>query len=313
VIRFIYKIVVFTFPILIFICFSEFIIKQIPNDYSYKNEYLTKNAQHIQILILGSSHSFFGINPKYFSKNSFNAAHVSQSLKYDLFILKKFKKNFSNLKVLILPISYFTLFTQLEDGQEHWRAKYYSLYYNCRYHSNLMYNTEVMTSKPLTIIELLIKYFNGENNITVSNLGFGLSYTNTAQSDLRKSGISAAKRHTKNSNMNLLDTNLKLLSNIFTECDKMGVHPIIFTPPAWKSYRDNIDIKQFSMMKTSLASVLKKYANVKYYDFMEDDRFHKVDYKDADHLNDIGAKKLTRILDEIIQTNDKIYIKNLFR
>jgi len=297
---------VFACPIVLFICLAECFIRQIPNDYSYKNKYLTNNAPDINILILGSSHSFYGINPEYFTKNAFNASHVSQSLNYDLFIFQKFKKSFSNLKVLIFPISYFTLFTQLEDGQEHWRAKYYSLYYNCRYHSNIRYNTEVMTSKPLTIIEFMIKYFKGENNITVSKLGFGLNYSNTEQSDLTMKGMSAAKRHTKNSKMSLLDTNLELLSNIFEECDRMGVHPIIFTPPAWKSYRDNINLKQLSLMKTSLTSLLKKYPKVKYYDLMEDNRFHKEDYKDADHLNNIGAKKLTRILNEIIHHDYQI-------
>ena len=304
--RFIYKLIVFALPIFIFICLSEFFIRQIPNDYSYKNKYLTSKSENIEILILGSSHSFFGINPSFFSVNAFNAAHVSQSLNYDYYIFNKFKKNLFNLKVLILPISYFTLFSQLEDSEEHWRLKYYTIYYNCDYHTALWYNSEVMTSKPLTIIKLLAKYYKGETNITVSNFGFCLNYTNSKQLDLKMKGISAAKRHTKNSKMSLLGTNLQLLKKLLTETDKMNIHSILFTPPAWKSYIENIDMKQFSLMKKSIGSLLKKYPKVKYYDFMNDNRFQQSDFKDADHLNGIGAKKLTIIINDIIKRNNLI-------
>ena len=67
----------------------EFLVRKIPNVYGYKFEEITKNDKHYKTLILGSSHSFFGINPDYLSDPSFNAANVSQDFKYDSYVLEK--------------------------------------------------------------------------------------------------------------------------------------------------------------------------------------------------------------------------------
>lgn len=228
--QFVRKVILFALPILFFVFFVEYIARQIPNNYSYKNEYLSKNAENVELLILGSSHSFYGINPDYFTLNAFNASHVSQSLNYDYFIFEKFKNNFSNMKVLVLPISYFTLFSQLEDGIEDWRVKNYSIYYECGYHSSLKYKTEILNTKPIKIGKQVVKYLwsNGKTkNITVSKLGFGFNYSNQKQSDLLTTGISAAKRHAKKK-FNRLDGNLKLINKLITESSKMDIKVFLF-------------------------------------------------------------------------------------
>jgi hypothetical protein len=71
-------------------------------------------------------------------------------LEYDLFLLKKYTKKANNLKFIILPISYFTLFQDLKDGIESWREKYYYLYYNYPKLHNWKNALEILspTSKP---------------------------------------------------------------------------------------------------------------------------------------------------------------------
>ncbi|OEU60442.1 MAG: hypothetical protein BAW33_00165 [Desulfobacterales bacterium C00003104] len=300
--QFVLKIILFALPILFFVFFVEYIARQIPNDYSYKNEYLSKNAENIEILVLGSSHSFYGINPDHFTLNAFNASHVSQSLNYDYFIFKKFKNNFSNIKVLVLPISYVTLFSRLEDGIEDWRVKNYSIYYECEYHSSLKYKTEILNTKPMKIGKQVVKYLwsNGKTkNITVSKLGFGLNYSNQEQSDLIATGISAAKRHTKKK-LNKLDGNLELINKLITDSSKMDIKVFLFTPPALSSYIENLNTQQLLIMQINISNIVKKHSNVEYHSFLQDDRFVKGDFKDADHLNGIGAKKLTKIIDRMI-------------
>ena len=101
-------------PILFFFLVLEIAIRKIPNDYQLKKDYLDKNAAEINTLILGSSHTFYGLNPEYFSKKTFNAAYVSQSLDLDYEILKKYDSKLKNLKTVIVPISYFSLFETLD-------------------------------------------------------------------------------------------------------------------------------------------------------------------------------------------------------
>lgn len=291
---------------------AEYIVRQIPNDYSYKNAYLNTNSENIEILALGSSHSFYGINPVYFSRIAFNAAHVSQSLNYDYFIFNKFKNNLSNLKTLILPVSYFTLFSELENGIENWRVKNYSIYYGCQYHNDIKYNFETVAEKPLTVLRKVLQYFRGSNNITVSELGFGLKYSNAQQSDLLATGEAAAKRHTKANNLELLATNLNLLNKLISESNENGIRVIIFTPPARKSYISKLNKHQLSLMRSSIADIIRGRSNVEYYDFMNDSRFVDDDFKDADHLNGVGAKKLTQFIDHIIQDKIKMaYIEGV--
>ena len=110
-------------PILFFFLVLEIAIRKIPNDYQLKKDYLDKNAAEINTLILGSSHTFYGLNPEYFSKKTFNAAYVSQSLDLDYEILKKYDSKLKNLKTVIVPISYFSLFETLDTDVEKWRIK----------------------------------------------------------------------------------------------------------------------------------------------------------------------------------------------
>ena len=61
-------------------------------------------------------------------RNCFNASNVSQTYIYDLEILKKYEYNWANLKVIVLPVSYFSLFMKLEASKEYWRVKDYVIY-----------------------------------------------------------------------------------------------------------------------------------------------------------------------------------------
>jgi hypothetical protein len=61
-------IIAFFLPLLISVvclCVAEFIVRQAPNVYKYKHEYI--RSKEFEILVLGSSHAYFGINPEFFS------------------------------------------------------------------------------------------------------------------------------------------------------------------------------------------------------------------------------------------------------
>jgi hypothetical protein len=61
-------------------------------------------------------------------------------------------------------------------------------------------------------------------------------------------------------------------------------------------------------MNKEISNVVKLHPNVEYFSFMQDKRFKKEDFKDADHLNGLGAKKLTVIIDQMI--NKKVFAMN---
>ena len=66
----------FFLPIVFIALIAEYSIRQIPNDYSYKNQWMETNSKSINILCLGPSSVYYGINPQYFDKKAFNGSHV---------------------------------------------------------------------------------------------------------------------------------------------------------------------------------------------------------------------------------------------
>ena len=105
--KFILKTIFFLLPILVLAVIMEISLRAIPNDYKQKRNYMDSHSDEIEVLVLGSSHSLYGINPKYFSQKTYNMAYVSQSLDLDYKILEKYYNRFKNLKTIIVDISYF--------------------------------------------------------------------------------------------------------------------------------------------------------------------------------------------------------------
>lgn len=291
--------ILFLLPILVGGVVMEIMIRHIPNDYDQKKNYLDKNSNDIQILILGSSHSFRDIDPAYFYMNAYNAAYVSQSLDLDLEILKKYKNEFKNLDVLILPISYFSFYSTLGGGKESWREKNYEIYYDIDVSNSLTDHFEILSNKLIINLKRLGSYYLlGNQPINSTKLGWGERHSNSKK-NLIKSGQEAAKRHGKKGT-NILDKNIKILRSIIELCEEQNVNVILYTPPAFKTYRQNIDKDQLQETVEKAKGIASTYSNCQYFNFIDDPRFAKEDFFDADHLNNKGAKKFTLILQEKI-------------
>ena len=294
--KFIDHVAIFFLIIAIVLLMIELFIRYIPNDYSYKNEYLAKNASEIQIMSMGSSHGVYAIDPSYFKRSGFNASHVSQSLEYDYKIWNKFKESLINLDTLILPISYFSLFSNLEDGSEAWRAKNYSIYYKIG-SKRIKDTMEIFNQSPISLFKIIAKAARGVTNLTVSELGASKVYK--SQSDLISSGLAAAKRHTEK-DFSRLEENLGYIKSIIDDCASRGINVLLVTTPTTAYYWKNLDEKQLQLMKSALTTLVQVNPNVEYLDLLKDGRFEDSDFRDADHLNPKGAEKFTKIIDKAI-------------
>ena len=291
-------------PLLLGIVLCEYYLRKIPNDYSYKNEWLSNNAGSIRVLNMGSSHAFFGIEPSLFSCKSFNAAHVSQSIKYDHFIFSKFVNEMDSLEVLVLPVSYGSfLGFGPENGIEDWRVKYYSIYYGCKYHRfEPKYNLEVYNGLQFDKVwnSILCK----ADHRTCNELGFGTTYKLENRSeDWKESGATAAKRHTRAKiDSSIMEKNIRLVGEMVDKCVEKKAQVIILTTPTFLTYRENLNREQLKLMEDCCNSFVEQYDNVCYLNLLADERFCEEDFYDADHLNEFGAAKLTKILQQTIDS-----------
>ena len=304
--RFTTKIVLLSLPILFAIICLEIALRCIPNDYKYKKKYLDINSDEIETLILGSSHAYFGIDPRYFSSKTFNASYVSQSFDIDFAILSKYHDNLKNLKTVVIPVSYFTLFSNLSISPEAWRIKKYAIYYGINLSNNLSDYSELSTVRFRDNFDRLRGYYiKSESFVSSSKLGWGTSYNSENALDLTETGRASALRHRCDLNLEIIQNafkeNLALLDSIQEWCVNKNVKIILITPPAYETYRNNLNIEQLNLAIETANAYVTKFDNCNYYNFINDSSFTAKDFYDGDHLSEIGAKKLSTILSTIIE------------
>ncbi len=276
----------------------ESLLRNIPNDYSFKKKYLDKNSNQIEYLFLGSSHTFYGINPTFIDGKAFNAAHISQTIDYDYEILMKYKSDFKSLKIIFLPIDYLTLFSRVKAGKESWRVKNYQIYYQIFKTFNIEKNTELFSfSIKRNINRIKNYYYWGKNQLTCDSLGFGNNIKE--QSDLFTSGINNAKRHTKK-DTSFYTPNKVLVKSILNYAYDNNARVILYSNPVFHTYSENLDSTQLDLIMRFINDLQIQYLDLNYYDFSTDKFFTADDFRDADHLNHNGAERLSKIFNNII-------------
>lgn len=298
--KFILRLFLFITPIIIISLIVEFSLRAIPNSYKVKADYLKKHSNEIKILILGSSHASMGLNPYLINGVCYNAAMTSQSIDIDLEILKKHKGQWHNLKFIVLPIDYFSLYSRLESSTESWRIKDYVISYNLPLKSTINNHYEIFSSSLIKIIKRLYNYYFLQNSelyyTELGNEDFGIKKN---EYELIISGKNAAKRHTKVSS-SYFSKNLDVLKQFKNFCINNNVNLILYTSPGYKSYTFFLDSTQLNTTINTIKSFSYKKPFCIYKNFLTDSSFYKSDFYDGDHLNDKGSKKLSLKINDII-------------
>jgi len=251
--KFLIKITKFLLPVILIILMIEFFLIKIPNDYQYKSDFLSKNAQEIETLILGSSHSFYGIDPSFFDSNSFNCAIIAQTLEYDFEIFEKYKEEFNDLELLILPISSFTLFSRMKESKEPWRKKNYSIYYGIDLNSTLEDKFEILSNGSQSRFNRLVSYYIlGNKYKSCNELGWGTKYKSIHKKDLETTAAKVAKYHNydvEKDNVKFnLNQSIDMLEDIIQWCKLKNIKVMLLTPPASEAYRNKINKEQLNIM-----------------------------------------------------------------
>lgn len=295
--RYIRLLIIFVIPLFVFFLSIELVLRKIPNDFKYKAKYLDKNSEKLDLLILGSSHSLSFVIPENLPMNAFNAANLNQTLKYDHFIFSKYKDKMKNLKTVIIPISYGSFFTSLDNGKDKWRIKDYKLYMGYDDVNPLKYNLEVTNGSTAVQFQQCYDYLiKGEDMIDCSEKGFGIKFSRDPQSKLEITGKSVSDRHNRECSLDYVEENLMHLEYIIGECQKRSIKVVLYTAPAYKSYRTYLKPELLKKTYELIKVIESKYDNVKYKNYLEDERFDSNLFRDVDHLNEMGAIKFTDIL-----------------
>jgi hypothetical protein len=297
--NFLTQLMAFLLPILFLGAIAEFLLRRMPNDFKIKKTYLDYHASAIQTLILGNSHAYYGINPTFLTASSFNAANVSQSLYYDLLILKKYEAKLTHLSRIIIPIDYFTLFKNMEEGGESWRVKNYNLYYDMNESKDFANHTEILSGKlRVNLLRLNSYYVSKVIGTTSDKLGWGDKYKHESVPMLKESAGLAVGRHTVK-DYHLLKENISILTSMIEIAKSKNIKVILITSPVHKYYYTQVNPAQIART-ISEATKLRDKFDITYVNLFRDPSFKDTDFYDGDHMNELGAKKLTLKIDSVV-------------
>lgn len=287
---------IFLLPIAIVFIGMEFLLRNIPNGYQFKSDSMQKNIQDIEVLILGNSHSFYGVNPEYLEVSAFNLSHVSQSLDIDLATLHAYLPEMNQLKKLVLRLSYDSLFEVLSETDESWRYKDYLLYTDVDLNYKITHYSEVLSVSLKENIKRLYNFYVKNNDAINCNIyGWGNDANSNLSIDLLTTGPKVAKKHTAKTNF-FLSQNLKSLNDIIKLCQQNSIEVILVTLPGYNSYTKNLNEYQLKTTIETGEKMDKVFENCTYLNVLNDQRFKAEHFFDADHLNEKGAKLFSEIL-----------------
>ena len=303
------KIALFLLPLFLVWLALEVFYRQVPNNYSYKDQQLQNVAANVQTLIMGDSHAFYGINPAYFKDPTFNLSNISQSLLTDELLLEKHIANLPALKTVFINISYFTLSAKDNALESNWRKYFY-------YHGMGITAPSISFWNPQRYSMALIQRFDKSmalvqayhKNHTIVNatpLGYGMQDASYIVKDKDAISLVIANKHEDAS----LDfkSNTARLQRIITLCKKHDVAVVLLEMPVYPTYYNLLDTQKKEKIKSVLTTFSGVDDTVFYLDLSTDPLFEKQDLRDADHLTNSGAKKCSEYLNAYLK--DVVHLK----
>ena len=313
--KFISTLVIKILPLLILGAFIEYQIRDIPNDYKVKREYMDRNANKIELLFLGDSHIFRGLNPSDFDLRAYNLSQPAQLIEYDCAVFKKYEESMNNLKYLILGIDIRTFFRHIEEIPGMDNSYKYSIYYGIdNHHSGISSYFEILHLRGnlKKILGMFMKKIKGENEnlIDIDLNGYSprfnqkyliTKYFCTKLEDCKCPGNKRAKAHNPISGRKFVDENKKYAEEIISICKKKNVKIILLMTPCYKFYRNHLKWNSLTETRGICTMYEKANDNVYFIDLLDDIDFCWDDYNDVDHLRNNGAHKLSKKVNDFIK------------
>ena len=300
------KVSFFLLPLLGLFLFLEIKLSQIPTYLSLKKEFLESQLDQIEILSTGLSYGN-SINPQFFDRKGFNLFNDAEDLYFDVKVIEKYFDRMPNLKIVLLPISYFSLEYRQENSQWSWRAPFYKFIFNIQPSKYISIFNPSYYSYALAYgwkDDLNFIYTNFSSNMTKYMHENGWREIGSQELIDSKETDRAGRQSIEYAEVMLMDErnipfNMQLLSSFIEKCIEGKVKVILYTPPTFHNYYDHINPIKYQKIQTEISRLTEKY-HLEYFDFLKDSRFSASDFYSIDHVNDLGAEKLSRIMNTII-------------
>ncbi|NND61645.1 MAG: hypothetical protein HKN48_00470 [Flavobacteriaceae bacterium] len=296
------KILLFLLPVFLVWGGLEYFYRTVETNYTFKHKQIQASYDDTEILIMGNSHTLYGLNPEFFSRPTFNLANTSQSLYFDELLLEKHLDSLSNLKAVVLAISYFSLSQADNTSDDIWRKYFYQEQMDLE----VPIISEIdprgyslaLTRKFNRSYEFVKEYWQNGTALGCYENGYGIQDSTDIVRDIERIAPIIAKKH-ENGSMEF-DNAISRLERIIKRCAKHNVEVFLVEMPVHPLYYQLLNEEKKYKIVESCTQLDSKLGNAHYISLSLDQRFQKSDLRDADHLTNQGAEKCSRILDGIV-------------
>lgn len=301
--RFLKKLSFFLIIIAVGLTALELFYRFVPNNYIKKNKQIRENY-NAEVVFFGNSHTFYGMNPDFFSRKAYNLSNVSQTIQYDKLLFDKHIDSLKNLKYITINIEYSTLSQEDNMPELQWRKYFYESQMDLKTGmvSNFDIRKYVLCTAPrfkLTI-SLINEYFNKGSLVECLPNGWAPKEGVNKEYNNPHIGQVIAEKHEDGSVD--FSKNTKRLQDIITKCKERGIKVVLVTMPVTSYYADNVNKEKLNLIFAKANQLAQNNNNTYYINLFNDDRFNNDDFYDSDHLNIIGAKKCSEIVNSFIES-----------
>ncbi|WP_250433983.1 hypothetical protein [Hanstruepera flava] len=282
----------------------ELFYRKVPNNYTFKNQLIKSKSETVEVLIFGDSHTFYGLNPEYFSNSTLNMANVSQTIYFDKLLFEKHVSKLTNLKCVVLPIEY-TTFSQADNIQEdYWRKYFYASQMGLtvpyiKWYDPKQYSL-ALTQKFGKTGSYVKTFLNNKTLIGCDKKGWGNTYVSTVDSlELERLSKIISRKHDDGS-MDF-SKNRERIDVLIQACKEYNIQVVLVNMPVSQPYLSLLNQEEVTAISKISKVFSQTYEHVTHVNLLYDKRFSRKDFHDADHLNVNGAKKCSAIINSVIE------------
>ncbi len=299
--RFLVQIVLYGLPAVICLLLLEWQLRRIPNDYRNKRAFVRQHGDSLEVLVLGSSEALYGINPLYFHRRSFNMAGIAQTLDLDWEILRRNEPHLQHLKMIVLPVSYFSFNMKLVRTTESQLICKYNIYYDFWKGCNPVWYSEVFTNTGHRSLSKLYYYFSHDSSdVHCNGFGWGANYIYEHREDLNKTALRAIKIHNYHNDVDSKEL-AAAADNIVAFCKRRKIILLLVTPPVSTAYLRVENAQKMAAVRQKIRQMVEACPGASYVNFTGAPAFSDSDFYDSNHLHNLGATKLSQCLDTLIE------------
>lgn len=299
---FYYTILIFLLPVIAFLIFTELMLRSYTVSYRSERDGKKNPLGDIEVLILGNSQAASAIDPKALSFNAFNFAHDSQSLEYHLLSTENYLPFLQKLKIVIIPVSYFSLhYTLRKAGSNPRKYNYFytdKLSFLENFLSGIYRLSYIATFTPRLAFGIV--YLNRYKVDSEKDNGFSPRQGLITGSDREKMAFGLISRHHQLIRNGDAEASLKTLESFISRLKSRNITVVLTSIPVSESYKHYEKAELQEKNRKMIDQLCKKYGctyiDIASFNPLTDDYF-----SDAVHLNPKGASIVTSKLDSVIK------------